>query len=287
MTSARTSEEAPASAPALVDVRWLRAHRSDVVVAQVDDDAAAYHSGHLPGSLPLSTWDDLHERVRRGPVSQRNFERLMSGLGVSADDHVVVCSSSDPSHAAFAFWVMRLYGHRRLSLLDGGLPAWVAAGGELDDSGVVVATADYRSPGRDESVIVGRDELLSRYVGAPDPVLIFDCRTEGEFEGLVQHQLDVAAERHRVPGHIPGSRNLPSHLVLDGHRFAPRERLLRLFSDRGLTPRSDAVVYCRVADRSSMLWFTLAEIVGHPRVRHYVGGWAEYGSLIDVPVELD
>ncbi|NAZ84795.1 sulfurtransferase [Kineococcus indalonis] len=287
MSSWRADPAAPAEAVLpLVDARWLQAHRDAVVVLQVDDDATPYHAGHLPGSLPLSTYDDLHERVRRGPVSRQGFERLMSALGVGVDDHVVLCSAGSPSHAAYAFWVMRLYGHRRLSLLDGGLPAWTAAGGELEDAPVVVAAADYRTPGRDPSVIVGRDELLTRYVGAPDPVLILDCRTEAEYEGHVQHQLDVVAERHRVPGHIPGSRNLPSGELLEGRAFAPLERLRTLFADRGLTAGSDVVVYCRVADRSSLLWFALAELLQHPRVRHYVGGWAEYGSLVDVPVEL-
>ncbi len=288
MTAQRAGPESAANpVPPLVDPRWLAAHRSSVVVLQVDDDSTAYHAGHLPGSLPLSTYDDLHERVRRGPVSQRNFERLMSAMGVGVDDHVVLCSAGTTSHAAYAFWVMRLYGHRRISLLDGGVPAWTAAGERLEDVPVVVAAADYRSPGRDESIVVGRDELLARYVGAPAPVLVLDCRTEAEFEGHVQHQLDIAAERHRVPGHIPGSRNLPSGEVLEGRAFAPPQRLRRLFTDRGLTPSSDVVVYCRVADRSSLLWFALVELLGHPGVRHYVGGWAEYGSLVDVPVELD
>ncbi|WP_432573701.1 sulfurtransferase [Kineococcus sp. SYSU DK005] len=287
MSSWRAQPEVrPEVVPPVVDARWLREHRGAVVVLQVDDDATPYHAGHLPGALPLSTYDDLHERVRRGPVSLQGFERLMSAMGVGVDDHVVLCSAGSPSHAAYAFWVMRLYGHRRLSLLDGGVPAWTAAGGALDDNPVVVAAADYRSPGRDGSIVVGRDELLARYVGAPDPVLILDCRTEGEFEGRVQHQLDVAAERHRVPGHIPGSRNLPSSEVLEGRSFAPLGRLRTLFADRGLTPASDLVVYCRVADRSSLLWFVAAEVLRHPRVRHYVGGWAEYGSLVDVPVEL-
>ena len=272
--------------PPLVDVRWLVEHRSSVVVLQVDDDSTAYHAGHLPGSLPLSTYDDLHDRVRRGPVSQQGFDRLMSAMGVDVGDHLVLCSAGAPSHAAYAFWVMRLYGHRRLSLLDGGVPAWTAAGGRLEDAPFAVAAAQYRSPGRDESISIGRDELLARYVGQPAPALILDCRTEGEFEGHIQHQLDIAAERHRVPGHIPGSRNLPSANVLEGRSFVPRERLRQLFADRGLTMSSDVVVYCRVADRSSLLWFVLAELLAHPRVRHYVGGWAEYGSLIDVPVEL-
>ncbi|WP_432571753.1 sulfurtransferase [Kineococcus sp. SYSU DK005] len=277
----------PEPTPVLVDAPWLAAHRRDVVVLHVDEDASAYHQAHLPGARAVSTYDDLHEPVRRGPASRQHLEQVLSRLGVHADDHLVLYSADSPSHAAYAFWLLRRHGHQRLSLLDGGLRAWRDVGGPVEDHPVVAVTGGYRSRGGDDSIVVGRDELLARYVGAPGPALLLDCRTPAEHAGHVGHPLDVAAERHRVPGHIPGSRNLPSHLVLDGHRFAGREHLQRLFAEHGLRPDSDVVVYCRVADRSSVLWFALAELVGHPRVRHYVGGWAEYGSLVDVPVELD
>jgi thiosulfate/3-mercaptopyruvate sulfurtransferase len=97
--------------------------------------------------------------------------------------------------------------------------------------------------------------------------------------------LDLGVEHHRVGGHVPGALNLPSgQLLREDGRFRPRDELRALFAERGVTEHSDVVVYCRVAERSSLLWFALHELLGHPRVRHYDGGWAEYGSLIDVPV---
>jgi thiosulfate/3-mercaptopyruvate sulfurtransferase len=90
-----------------------------------------------------------------------------------------------------------------------------------------------------------------------------------------------------VPGHMPGARNLDSVDVLepDTHRFRPVEELRGMFRERGVEPGTEVALYCRLAERSSLLWFALHEIVGHDRARNYDGGWAEYGSLIDVPVE--
>ncbi|WP_432570142.1 sulfurtransferase [Kineococcus sp. SYSU DK005] len=281
----------PAALPTqpLVDTAWLHQHRGAVVLLQVDDDSSAYYQRHLPTARPIDTFDELHQHVHRGPVHRAGFEQLMDAKGVRRDDHVVLYSAGDPTHAAFAFWLMRLYGHPRLSLLDGGLRAWAAAGHPLSDQvptwpgphQVPAYTADER----DASLIIGREEVLTRYVDAPAPALVLDCRTPGEYRGSEHHQLDVAAEQHRVPGHVPGSRNLPSALVLnpDG-TFKARSELLALFASRGLAADSQVVLYCRLAERSSLLWFALAELVGHPGARHYVGGWAEYGSLIDAPV---
>ncbi|MBT0769500.1 sulfurtransferase [Kineosporia sp. J2-2] len=269
----------------LVDVHWLGSRRDSVALFQVDDDSAAYYEAHIPGALPLATYDELYEEVRRGPLTQANFERLMTRKGISPDDHVVLYSAGDGSYAAFAYWLMHLYGHRRLSLLDGGMAGWLRAGRDVEaEVPEIYVKQDYSSPGRDPWAMLQRDELLERYVERPLPTLLVDCRTPAEYEGSGHHQLDIPLERHRVTGHIAGSVNVPSGTMLEGGRFRPVDELRDVFGRAGLTPESDVAVYCRVAERSSLLWFVLSELLGHPRVRHYVGGWAEYGSLVDVPV---
>ena len=277
----------PVPAPALVDVEWLRSPAADgVVLLQVDADSSSYYAGHLPTALPLDWYDELHEHVRRGPVSQEHFEQLMCRKGIVEDTHVVLCGGSDTAYAAHAFWLFRYYGHRRLSLVDGGLAAWTRAGLPLDDrEPATPASTRYRSPGPDGRLRATRDDVLERYVGAPGRTLVLDCRTPAEYEGRSRNPMDLAVEQHRVPGHIPGAVNLPSALLLteDGC-LQPLPRLRELFVSRGLTDDSDVVVYCRVAERSSLLWFSLSELLGHPQVRHYDGGWAEYGSLMDVSV---
>ena len=294
MTSAGTTERDglgfrdPRQAAPLVDAAWLAQHADPLrtVLLQVDGDSSAYYSAHLPNAVPLDWHDELHEQVRRGPVSQQHFEELMERKGIDRDDHVVLYGTGEGTFAAHAYWIFRYYQHPRVSLLDGGLEAWQRAGGRLEHTVPRVRVAgSYRSPGPDPSVRVGRQELVSRYVGAPGDAVLLDCRSPEEYAGSHRHPLDLGIEHHRVGGHIPGARNLPSgRLLREDGRFRPRDELRRLFADCGVRAESDVVVYCRVAERSSLLWFALHELLGHPRVRHYDGGWAEYGSLIDVPV---
>jgi thiosulfate/3-mercaptopyruvate sulfurtransferase len=276
----------------LVDVEWLAEHGAapGIVALQVDVDSSAYYTAHLPGAIPLDWHDELHERVRRGPVSQAHFEELMRRKGIGVDDHVIFCGTGDSSHAAHAYWVFRYYQHRRLSLLDGGLRAWTLGGGRLEEAvpPPLVGTRGYRSPGPDPSVRVRRVEMVNHYAAAPPGAVVLDCRTPQEYAGAYRHPLDLGIEHHRVGGHVPGARSLPSEeLLTEDGRFRPIPSLRELFARRGVREDLEVVVYCRVAERSSLLWFALDELLGHPRVRHYDGGWAEYGSLLDVPVERD
>ena len=275
--------------PALVDVAWVHAHLDAVVLLEVGEDATGYHVGHLPGAGSLDWGDELQEPVARGFVQQPGFEALMDAKGVSREDHVVLYGEDDPAYAASAYWLLRYYGHPRVSLLDGGKPAWSRAGGRLVDrpSGRP-PTSGYAAADPDAALRATRDDVLRRFVGATGDAVMIDCRSPHEFSGVPEHPLDLPLERHRVPGHVPGARNLPSTELFapDGTLRAAVE-LRRLFAERGVQAggTQEVALYCRLSERSSLLWFVLHELLEHPAVRNYDGGWVEYGSLIHVPVE--
>lgn len=282
-------EDGSGPAP-LVDATWLteRVSTQDVALLHVDGDSSGYYSAHLPNAQPLDWHDELHERVGRRPVTQEHFEELMRRRGIEPDTHVVLYGTGDGAFAAHAYWLFRYYQHADVSLLDGGLRAWTRAGGRLVESVPrVKGGGSYTSPGPDSSLRVGRDEVISRYAGAPEGTVVLDCRSPQEFAGKHRHPLDLGLERHRVGGRVPGARNLPAGRLLtpDGV-FRPVEELRELFAACGVTESSDVVLYCRAGEGSSVPWFALHELLGHRRARHYDGGWAEYGSLMDVPVEL-
>jgi thiosulfate/3-mercaptopyruvate sulfurtransferase len=291
-TTASVTTARPAWVPGpLVDAGWLaeRIGAPGLALVHVDGDSSGYYSAHLPQALPLDWHDELHERTRRGPLSQHHFEELMQRKGIEPDTHVVLYGTGEGEFAAHAFWLFRYYQHERVSLLDGGLRAWTRFGGRLEEAVPRVrGGGEYHSPGPDASLRVGREEVIARYAGASDDVVLLDCRTPQEFAGKHRHPLDLGIEHHRVGGHIHGARNLPTARLLtpDGS-FLPTDQLRAMFAACGVREDSDVVIYCRAAERSSLPWFALRELLGHPHVRHYDGGWTEYGSLVDVPVERD
>jgi thiosulfate/3-mercaptopyruvate sulfurtransferase len=129
-------------------------------------------------------------------------------------------------------------------------------------------------------------EVVEHYSRTPTDVLLIDCRSPAEYAGRHSHPLDLGVEHHRVGGRIPGARNLPStRLLTRGGSFRSLLELQDLFEASGVRDDVEVVVYGRAAPQSSLCWFGLHELLRHSRVRHYDGGWTEYGSLVDVPVE--
>jgi thiosulfate/3-mercaptopyruvate sulfurtransferase len=90
-----------------------------------------------------------------------------------------------------------------------------------------------------------------------------------------------------VAGHIPGARNIPwSKAVNEDGTFKAADELRALYEGANVMPGNAIIAYCRIGERSSHTWFVLSELLGYPSVRNYDGSWTEYGSLVNVPVEV-
>jgi thiosulfate/3-mercaptopyruvate sulfurtransferase len=272
---------AAAAAPVapLVGTGWLAEHRDDpdVVVLQVGDGP------YLPGAARLD-WDaDLHEPDGRGVLGPAGFGRLLDRLGIGADSHVVLVGGRRPLLAASAYWVFAYHAHPRLSLLDGGLPRWVAEGREQAAAAHVrPAGRGYRVAASRRAILATRDQLLGGLVGAPPGTALVDCRSPEEFAGEPARPYDRPTDRHRMAGHIPGAVSLPAEdLLAEDGRLLDAVHIGRICGRLGLRASDQIVVYCGVNDRGALVWFALAEILGFTDVRCYYGGWAEYGSLSD------
>ena len=287
---APAAEAPPRSSPLpLVAADWVEAHLDDpeVVLVEVDGDPGRYPAGHLPGALRLGWFSDLHHPTRRAFVDAGGFAALMEARGISRDAHVVLYGARGNALAASAYWCFAYYGHPRLSLLDGGRAGWLAGGRPLTTAASPrPPVAGYPPASGRRAILATRDDVLAAASGHPG-LRVLDCRTAREFAGRPRYAYDVPVAGHRVTGHVPGARNLPVEEVVD-HRtqlLLPEAQLRELCARRGIDPGDEIVVHCGATDRSSLVWFVLHELLRWPRVRSYYGGWAEYGSLVDVPVE--
>ena len=239
-----------------------------------------------PAALPVDWLDDLHHPVSRDVVPPAGMAALLGGFGATLGSHLVLLGDSRNTYASFLFWLLRYYGHVRVSLVDGGKAAWVAEGRSLSVDVPEPRPTSYPVPEPVPAVRASRDDILGRFVDQPAGRVLIDCRTEPEFGGREARGVDLPVDRHRVPGHVPGAQNLNSFEVLDPltDRFLAPDVLREMFSRRGVRPDLEVGLYCRLAERSSLLWFVLHELLGHERARNYDGGWVEYGSLIGAPV---
>ena len=129
----------------LVDTDWVASHAAshprdaNVRVVEVDVDTKAYDEGHVPGAIAWAWNTQLCDTVIRDILPQAAFQALMTKSGIANDTTVVLYGDNHNWFAAWAFWQMKIYGHKDVRIMDGGRKKWLAESRDLD-------TAATRSP---------------------------------------------------------------------------------------------------------------------------------------------
>jgi thiosulfate/3-mercaptopyruvate sulfurtransferase len=275
---------------ALVDGEWAERHldKPGVVFVETGNDDEEYLKGHVPGTVWIG-WDEFQDDLTLGVIGPEKFAQLLSAKGIGNDDDVVIYSANANLLAALTYWYFTLYGHESVKLLDGDRRKWELDGRPLSAEIPVRPLTRYRVQEPKPSVRAMRDDVLAA-VGNQN---IIDVRTVEEFTGLIfapgfaGEAFAPGNNPHEVAqraGHVPGAVNIPWDVVVNADdTFKSDEELADLYS--GLNKSAGAITYCWVGARSAHTWFVLRELLGRPDVRNYDGSWAEYGSLVGVPVE--
>jgi len=272
----------------LVTTDWLAEHLNDdnVVVAEVDEEPDLYEEGHIPGALTLHWREDLEDPVERDIVDRETFEQLMGRLGIGNETTLVVYGDKNNWFAAYAYWYLKIYGHQDVRILDGGRQKWIDEGRELTADVPSTTSTTYSAQERDESIRAYRDQVRE-WLGAEGRSLV-DVRSPGEYAGELIAPPGYEQEGARRGGHIPTAQSIPwATAVADDGTFKAADELREIYGQKGVTPETEVVAYCRIGERSAHTWFVLRELLGYENVRNYDGSWTEWGNLVDVPIERD
>lgn len=270
----------------LVSRDWLLDHLDDpdVVILEVDERPVLYRVGHIPGAHCLDWHTDLQDPVTRDIPTSEAIQALWRRTGIDGERLVVLYGDKNNWYACFAYWLFRLYGQRRLAILDGGRPAWVT--NALPVSTTEPAPENAQPPA---TRVNQRLRASWRHVAErlADPAQLIDVRTPEEYRGEMLTEAGYPEEAAQRPGHIPGALSIPWDLATgeDGSFRSPEE-LEAMFSARGLESQAPTITYCRIGERSAHTWFVLHELLRWPDVRNYDGSWTEWGSMIGMPVAL-
>lgn len=269
----------------LVTTDWAANHLTDegVRFVEVDVNTRAYESGHIPGSIGWNWKTELQDQLRRTISSKEDFEALLSKSGIDNDTTIILYGDNNNWFAAWAYWLLKYYGHDDVRILDGGRKKWEDEDRELTTETTTVEPANYTIGKINHQYRAFRDDVSKTLEG--ENFGLVDVRSPDEFTGkiLAPPGLDELSQR---AGHIPGASNIPwSKAVNEDGTFKSKEELKALYEGEGISPDKEIISYCRIGERSAHSWFVLNELLDYPNVRNYDGSWTEWGNLIDAPIE--
>jgi thiosulfate/3-mercaptopyruvate sulfurtransferase len=278
-----------ANPDSLVSTEWLASHLEAPDVRVVDGSFTLpgvtptaqqlYRERHLPGAVFFDI-DDIADQTSPLPhmlPSAEKFAQRMRKLGLGDGHRIIIYDSTGLNSAARPWWMLRVFGHRDVAILDGGLPKWQAERRPVTDA--PPAARERHFTARLNTLLVrDKAQLLANLDSRREQVI--DARARSRFAGTAQEPR--AGLRS---GHIPGSLNLPYDELIDPEKrtLLPAEELARRFAAAGLEPGRAVVTSCGSGVTACALAFGL-HLLGWPDAAVYDGSWSEWGLPGDTPV---
>ena len=241
-----------------------------------------YMTGHIPGSI--SVWRSEQENPDAELAGMRanpeQMEAMLSEKGIAEDDLIVIYDAKGDYDASRMWWILTMYGHDKVRLLDGGLERWKA----LDkDTSIFPSSYDETDYSFDESEIdysmLAECEDVQAAIDN-DQALIIDTRSEGEHTG---EELKSGAERK---GCIPASVWIEwTEALNDDLTFKSAEDLRAVYGEH-VEGKEIIIPYCQSAVRSSHTTFVLTQLLGvDAEVKNYDGSWIEWSCSENFEIE--
>lgn len=267
------------SLPLIIEPDELQARIGDTHILVVDlSQLHFYQQSHIPGAAHVE-----YARIvsAKPPVmgllpESGQLHTLFSTLGLTETTHVVAYDNEGGGKASRFLWTLEAVGHTGYSLLNGGFNAWQKENHPTDSRMPELVNHPYTI--RPNLEVSTDKQFILTHLNDPTICLV-DCRSPAEYIGQ-----DLRARRG---GHIPGAINIEWTRALDPQhnmRLKPKEELLALYEQAGVTPDKYVITYCQTHHRSALSYIVLKSL-GY-KVKGYPGSWSEWGNDDQTPIEV-
>jgi thiosulfate/3-mercaptopyruvate sulfurtransferase len=247
--------------------------------------AASFKDYHVEvaTSAPFEEWRGPSNAPAQLP-SLDKLTQLMQKHGLTANSHAVIVStgvdSIDFGTAAWVYWALKEHGIKEVSILNGGMKAWVHAGLPYDDDVLKVAPSTY-VPVRSGRYTADRAEVAKAV--SSGQVAVMDSRTEAFFNGETRHALV------KVPGTIKGASNLSFEkwFIPNNPNFASfvtPDTAKKVWAASGVKPQTPTIAFCNTGHWSAINWFAASEILGQKDAKLYPGSMMDWSQDASLPM---
>jgi thiosulfate/3-mercaptopyruvate sulfurtransferase len=202
--------------------------------------------------------------------------RFIGKLGISNNDHVVIYDSVGVVSACRVYWTFRVFGHEKVSVLNGGLPKWISENRPLDTGELTpVDPAQYQVTNVNEGLVRDYDTIINnvkKVQSGEGGFLVADARSNARFTGESPEPRPSLSS-----GHMPGSVSMPFQDLMSGTEFLDDEALKQKWLAQIPELNQEIVTSCGSGITASVLYFTL-ERIGATNISVYDGSWTEYAG---------
>lgn len=258
-------------------------------IFQTDGKTPNYDAGHIPGAIaaPYSSLRGPQNNPGR-MIDEEKFSRLLSQWAITPQTHVVIVGTggdaTDFGGAARFYWTFKLAGIHKVSILDGGLGAWMALKYPLSTVAPKVAPTSIKV--KFDPALIPNHESIAKAIGIPgsagsakgskpaSPIRLIDSRPEEFFKGEDKH--NEAARAGTLPGAVHFDQE--EFFQLNTGKLLPKSQLASMAKDAGLLGPEDTITFCNTGHWSATMWFVLSEMLGKTNVKMYPEsaiGWSK------------
>eukprot|EP00457_Paulinella_chromatophora_P004071 gb/GEZN01004081.1/.p1 GENE.gb/GEZN01004081.1/~~gb/GEZN01004081.1/.p1 ORF type:complete len:418 (-),score=66.21 gb/GEZN01004081.1/:780-2033(-) len=286
----RTTEERRVS---ILDATWFMPNEKQ----NAEQNYA--EKGHLPRAVffDLDKASDQKTKLPHMLPSSMEFSRTMSSLGVTNTDRIIVYDTKGMFSAPRVWWMLKVFGVKEVTVMDGGLPAYKGLSPAPLELGAISPRVRTFKGELNKEMVISLKELMEMYrQDQLKSVQIVDARSEGRFLGT-----EAEPRPGLRGGHIPGSISVPFTCLLQQQNphntsqqypatstpsfLKPAAELRKEFQRRGVNLDGSVPIITTCGSGVTAAVLSLAlHVLGVRNTKLYDGSWSEWGAQKDTPV---